>query len=83
MRLKIQLHGQKEKEKVDFDSPVSERNNFRGHPLAISNSASAHNFNQTMGSFVNQSPLPHLQANNNSAVTPHLTKNLSITHKGR
>jgi hypothetical protein len=50
LMIKLPLNSLKEKEKVDFDSPISARNGYRV-PLAISGSASNTNFYKTMGSF--------------------------------
>lgn len=46
------------KNKVDFDSPVSERNRERYIPLAVSANLSAQNFFQTMNNFMNHNVSP-------------------------
>ncbi len=73
-QIRIKLPAASQKEKVDFDSPVSEKNNFIGAPLAISGSASfMHHHYQTMGSF-SPSPTHTLFGYNKSATNPNLQK---------
>jgi hypothetical protein len=72
-QIRIKIPTATQKEKVDFDSPVSEKNNFIGPTLAISGSASVnHHHYQTMGSFL---PSPTtLFGYNKSATNPNLPK---------
>lgn len=69
----IPLNNLKEKEKVDFDSPVSERNGYRV-PLAISGLPSNTNFYKTVGSFTQLTSNSAFGFINQSGVTPKLPK---------